>query len=353
MSTATLTSEFTATTSVLSGILDRRKAPGGNGILSVQIDVPDFGCSFVVPLVDIDTDWEAGIVVLRSALEPGAGLLFRLSGEVLAPGEPFTIKQVTLAVEKANCAVRSDFILSSLWAMFALSERVHLSVPELGLNLSFGFDKPLLEVAEMLRRRQTDYRVMLIESATGLSFDLPPNITGDEMGEIALVYNAIVERSFDWPIEKVTASFPATSESLERLQGAEKLDSFMIGPDPVLKTLFGKQVYLGEGTLTLFDTSIENFGAVVQELGKKDGREVVVSVHSAVGYGRYSLPQAPILPITLWDETIRSLIGAEETLDTKLIERYHNLAAATLNGLEVAERVAITERPDLDDETFG
>jgi hypothetical protein len=49
---------------------------------------------------------------------------------------------------------------------------------------------------------------------------------------------------------------------------------------------------------------------------------------------------------------VYSEIDLESQLDAHLVERYHSLAAATLDDLTEEEKAAVTARPDLDEEAF-
>jgi hypothetical protein len=236
--------------------------------------------------------------------------------------------------------------------MLSLAEDVYLRIPELQLDLALKFDEPLLDISQMLRRRQIAYRIMVIEKATGYEFQLPLDISGEQVETIALIYHAIVERSFDWPIDSITVFFPASEEWLNRLTFVNQFDAFTLGPDPIARNLFGKQISLGEGNVTVLDKSIENFDKVQQKLTCNDGHTVPVVIRSLSGHGRYVLPEAPRLPVAPWDSMIKELINLEAQLDARLVERYHALAASTLEGLTEEEKTAITARPELDEKAF-
>jgi len=79
---------------------------------------------------------------------------------------------------------------------------------------------------------------------------------------------------------------------------------------------------------------------------------VAIRVRSNIGLAHYNFPNAPRLPATTWDDDLQKLVNMEEQLDATLVERYNALAASTLEGLDDAERVAITERPHLGEDAF-
>jgi hypothetical protein len=333
---------------LVSGVLVAQFAiPQTSSDLWFQIEIPDFQSTFVLPLVDISPTWEDGKVTLKAAVDQHSRLAFTLLGEFGGYDEPFKIKQLNLSLDKDGRLARSEFMLCSLWAIFALAQQIHLRMEDWQLDLRFGFNAQLLEIGDMLRRRQIAYRVMVIEVATGVQFQVPVEISGDEVEEIALIYHAIIDRSFDWPIDKITVFFPATEEWRDRLLLANDLPSFTLGPDPVLKTLFGKQIYLGEGTITLLDQHIENFDNALQELSTNDGHEVAVVIRSLSGHGHHQMPKAPRLPDSPWPDKIKQLINLEDRLDTKLVQRYNELAAETVAGLSDEEKTEITARSEI------
>src|SRR5881227_967702 len=113
----------------------------------------------------------------------------------------------------------------------------------------------------MLRRRQINYRVMVIERTIGREFHLPIDISGDEVHDIALAYHAIAEHSFVWPINDVTVSFPATKEWRNTLMRLRQETSIPIGPDQFSLELFGHRIELGQRGIIVKDAVIENFDA--------------------------------------------------------------------------------------------
>jgi len=343
--------EFLATANVLGGRLTTH-LPQSISEISLQIGIPDFECSLELPLTEMIPEMESGKVILRAAIDSDSILILTLIGELFSKEDKFQIKQVGLNIETETKLARSDFVLTSLRAMLSLAEHTYWRIPELQLDLGLKFDDPLLAISQMLRRRQIAYRVMVIEKATGYRFQLPLDISGEEEKEITLIYHAIAERSFDWPINSITVFLPALEEWRQRLLVSNQFNSFTRGPDPITRTLFSKEIFLGEGTLTVEDKSIETFDEVQQELARNDGHTVPVVIRSLTGHGRYDLPEAPRLPDMPWDEKIQGLVDLEVRLDEALVARYHALAASTLEGLTEEEKIAITVRPELDEQAF-
>jgi hypothetical protein len=350
MSAIIASQDFLATANVFGWMLTTHLLPSTSDI-SLQINIPNFECSLSFPIIELSSELEAGEVIFRAAIDRESTLVITFMGE-LEEKEKFQIKQIGLNIETATKLAHSDFTLASIRAMLSLAELVNLQVSELQLNLGLKFEEPLLTISQMLRRRQIAYRIMVIERATGYRFQLPPDISGEEVKNIALIYHAITEGSFVWPIGEVGYGFPATKEVLNRLLSLNQLSSVKFGPHPITVAIFDKIISLGEGYITVEDKVIENFDEVIKELALDDRHIVHVVVRSLSGQGRYDLPEAPRLPDNPWDEKIQGLIALEEQLDETLVARYHALAASTLEGLTEEERIAITARPELDEQAF-
>jgi hypothetical protein len=351
MSVVVANQDFLATANILGGVLTAH-LPKSFSELSLGITVSDFGCSLVIPLVGISSEMELGQVVFKAAVDSDSKVVLTLVGELFPREDEFRIYEVGLNIETATKLARSDFVLTSLRAMFSLADQVLLQIPEIQLDLSVKFSQPLLDISQMLRRRQIAFRIMVIERATRYKFHLPIDISGEEVGDIAFLYHASVERCFDWPIDSLTVFFPATEEWLNRLTDLNQFKLFTLGPDLQSRVLFGKQILLGDGTITVLDKHIEDFDKVQRELSCNDGHTVPVVIRSLSGHGRYELPEAPTLPVALWDSMIQGLIDVEAQLDAMLVTRYHALAASTLEGLTEQEKTAITTRPELDEKAF-
>lgn len=346
------TQDFVASVNVFGGVLTAR-LPHTFSDISLQIVCPDFDVTFALPIIDANQRMESGKVVLRTSVDSDSTIILTFNGELSEENDNFQIQQVELNIETTTKLARSDFVLASLRAMLTLSGRVYLQVPEIQLDLVLSFAAPLLDISKMLRRRQIAYRIMVIERAVDCEFELPPDISDEEVENIALIYHAIIERSFDWPVDRLTVFMPADEEWLNQLTFVNQLTSFSLGPDPISKTLFGKQISLGHGTLTVLNKFIENIDKSQQELARNDGHLVAVVVCSLSGQGRYELPDAPRLAADAWDEKIQMLIDLEDKLDAALTKRYHALAASTLDGLSAKEKTAIATRPWLDDDAFS
>ncbi|MGB8509055.1 MAG: hypothetical protein WCD76_11780, partial [Pyrinomonadaceae bacterium] len=274
-----------------------------------------------------------------------------ITGQLNTEEDNFKIEHVNIHIESAEEMARADFVTSTIRAALVLAGDVHLRIPDIQLDVILGFDEPLLDVSYMLRRRQIAYRVMVIERTIGHEFHLPVDISGAEVHDIALVYHAIIERSFVWPVNSITVYFPATKEGADTLLRLRTETIIPIGPDPFNLQLFGHLIELGQRGMLIQDACIENFETVQKEIFKSDGRVVPIVIRSASGQVRYDFFGVPQPPATLWDTNIQKMVELESHLDVAIVERYHALAAATLAGLTKEEKKEITARPEIG-ETF-
>lgn len=351
MSTATITQAFSATADVMAGNLPIQLTKYSSNF-SLKFAVPDFQIELAVPITDIIHSIEAGEVILRAALNRDVTAVLTFTGELNGDDGEFGIKNVRFNVEGTSGSASTDFVVCSLIAMFGLADQVSLYIPEIHFSLGLRFNEVLLDISHMLRRRQLAYRIMVIEMATGHDLRWPLEVSGEEVETIAIIYHAIVERTFVWPIDSITVLFPATEAVLAQLVFVNQFDCFALGPDSVFKTLFGRQISLGLGSVTVLDKYFEDFDRVRETLARNDGQNVPVIVRSLTGQARYEFPNAPQWGDKVWEPMYQTLIDLEPHLDRRLTGRYCALAAATLSGLTDEEKERITARPDLDTTAF-
>jgi hypothetical protein len=319
-------------------------APATN--LFLEISVPNLGGHFRLELTDLDdSEVEDGRVVVKAAVDANARMVVTLFGE--SNSEGFHTKRVSIGFETAEKTAESDFRKATLRAALSLATQTQLVTPGLSLDLWFRLNESLRDISEMLKVRQTMYRLMVIERATGRRFKVPSFIVGEDMEAISFLYHAITERSFGWPFEEVlTVSYKASKDLAMRLEQANQSPDFSY-PFSYHKSLFGVEIPLGEITLTIVDKYIEDFEQVLEELKKDDGHIVAVKVRSRIGLAHYSVANAPRLPVGVWNNDLQMLIDMEEQLDAALVERYNALAAASLAGLNEDEKAEITARPEI------
>jgi len=350
MSTVVLGNEASVAAEIISvlsaGVIVERPQD-----LSMEISVPNFGGYFRLELTDLDdSEIDSGRVIVRAAIDTNATMVVTLFGE--SDREGFHTKSFSFGFESSEKTAESDFRLATFRAALSLAIQTRLVAPGLGLDLWFRLNEPLRNISEMLKLRQTMYRAMVIERATGRRFKIPSFISGEDMEAISFLYHAITEGVFEWPLdEALTFSYQASKEMAIFLEEAEQCSYFRhIGSQH--QSLFGVEIPLGLVAIRIIDKHIEDFDQALEELRKDDGRTVAVRVRSRIGLARYNMREAPHLPTKVWDKDLQMLIDMESQLDTVLVERYNSLAASTLEGLDDEERTAITERPHLGEEAF-
>jgi hypothetical protein len=166
-----------------------------------------------------------------------------LAGELAESGKVFQIRETSLQIKPVQDLARADFVASTLNALFVLAREVRLQIVEIGLDLRLRFELSLLEISQLLQRRQTAYQVFVIERATGCEFELPPRFSGDDIEAISFVYKAIVDRSFRHIfLASVQVLVPASEEGRASLGALSK--SVKLGPEPLSKVLLGKSIDL-------------------------------------------------------------------------------------------------------------
>jgi hypothetical protein len=325
--------------------------------LRLHFSVPDFGTQFAAPLVDLRTKNDYSEVVMEAFIDEGVTARLTLRNEPAKDAyESLQIKEASLRFEVSQHSARAHFFGDSLYAVVALAEGVTISLPGTGLDIGLQFKMPLSEISTMLQLRQIYFGMIVVERATGLKFDVPKFIPGEDIDSISFSYHAIVAREFRWLCNEVMLEMPATDESLtwiSNLQPTEPGGSVykvMFGPRPRHRTIFGQTVALGDETIFIDDAVIQNREEVLRELSPGDGHIVPVKFRPLSRKGRYVLPQAPTLPDEPWDEGIVGCVELEDALNERLAGRYNELAASTLIGLPPEEIEALTVRPALDED---
>jgi hypothetical protein len=316
--------------------------------LSIEISVPNFGGYFRLELVDLDDSRiENGLVVLKAAIDSNVRMIVSLFGKSDPSG--FLPISVSFAFETSKKMAESDFRLATLRAALSLATQTRLV--GLGLDLWFRLNESLRDISEMLKLRQTMYRIMVIERVTGKRFEIPSFIKGEDMETISFLYHAITERSFGWPFDGVlTVLYEADKDLALRFEELNMSSDFSY-PCSQEKSLFQVEIPLGLGAITIIDKCIEDFERVIDEFRKDDGHTVAVNVRSRIGLAHYNTRDAPRLPAKVWSEDLKILIDMESQLDSALIERYNDLAAASLTGVDAQEKAELTARPEIG-ETF-
>ena len=167
------------------------------------------------------------------------------------------------------------------------------------------------------------------------------------MQAISLLYHAITERSFGWPFDGVlTVFYEASKELVKRFEEVNKSPDFSY-PCSQHQSVFGVEIPLGLGAITIIHKYIEDYDRILKEFRKDDGHVVAVKVRSRIGLAHYNFRDSPRLPRKAWSDDLQMLINMESQLDGALVERYNALAAASLAGLNEHEKAEITARPTI------
>lgn len=345
MSTALLENQASVAAEIIS-VLSAGVIVAPQNDLFMDISVPNLGGSFRLDLIDLDdSEMKGGRVVVSAAIDTNATMVMTLFGE--SDREGFHTRGISFAFESVKKTADSDFRLATFRAALSLAMQTRLVAPGLGLDLWFRLNEPLRDIGEMLKLRQTMYRLMVIERTTRRRFKVPSFIVGEDMEAISFLYHAITERSFGWPFDGVLTVFYAASKDL-----ATRLEMYNQSPDFAYpcsqhKLLLGVEIPLGEGTITIINKHIEDLEQALEELRKDDGHPVAVRIRSRIGVAHYSVPDAPLLPAKVWTDDLQMLIDMEGQLDAALVERYNSLAAASLAGLNENEKAEITARSEI------
>jgi hypothetical protein len=351
MSAAGAIESISATTTILAGILPV-PLPQPIPKVSMEVVFPDFHFGLDIRNTLL-TEAEPGVVVAKVRLDADVLLHMKFAGGLRAGATEFQPAGVYLQLESEN-RPRAEFVATTITALLGLAEEVRLVIRSTDIDLSLNLnniDLALPTISQMLQRRQTAYRLLVIEEAMGMHLSLPSTWSSKDVNEIAFIYHAIVDRSFVWPFTQAVALLQATEKGLEALNALNQ-KPVTVPQGPLTMTLFEESISLGPQMVTINDGFIERLDEVRKELATNDGHPVSVVVRSLGEQAIYELPQAPRLPAREWDTNIKSLILLEAQLDALLCERYHALAAATLDGLTEGEKARITARPELDEGAF-
>lgn len=320
--------------------------------LFLEISLPDLGGGhFRLELTDLDdSEIEEGRLVLKARIDNNAKIVVTLLGESSTEG--FQTNSISFGFENPVRTAESDFRKATLRAALSLTTQARLASPGLSLDVWFRPNEPLREISEMLKLRQTMYRLMVIERATGQHFEIPSFISDQDRKAISFLYHAITERCFAWPLEGEMVFYAARKDAADSLEEWNQSSDFVY-PLSYSSRLFGIEFPLREGTITIIDKAIEDFEEALKELRSDDGHPVGIWIWSRIGLAQYDFPYAPRFTDKTWHADLQTLLNMEEQLDAALVRRYHDLAAATLEGLSDEQKAAITARPELDEGAFS
>jgi len=332
---------------VLSGVMT--VPPSRLGSVSLKIVISDLNFAIDAGVLQSKQDQDASEFSLTVSIAENVEAKIVLGGTTAEDETSFEIREVLFRLAPTEDGAEADFVASTLNAALTLSHRVHFQMPGMGLDLVLGFALPLIEISRLLQSRQTSHRLMTIERATGIRFDLPKGaFSRTDIAATIFVYRAIVDRAFTYHL---TTGLPkvveANEEGAKRLKSLQESRVVIFGPEDMYKGLLGVEIPLGRMTVKIQDPYIEDLDRVRDEVAQGDGHPVTVLFRSATNQALFELPDAPRLPSNPWEERIQAFIDLERELDSRLIERYHALAAGSLAGLTDEERKRVTTRPQL------
>jgi len=319
-----------------------------------KIGFSDFNCNFNLEIVDIHWSLSSNEIVLYLDLDGKLTVKAILDGYWKEGTEPtFQLESFGMKLDKKQETPISMFLSSTLWAMLGLSPKFRVRIPQLNYDLTTSFELSVNEVSKLLQERQIAYRLLVIESATGIKLPFPQGyIHGEDIGNIAFCYHAIVDREFDWFLNPTTIPWTANEESFSWLPETDKPTSLIFGPEVFLESIFGVEIPLGVLTAKIEKADIDNYEEVRENLSKLDNSIVEVKLRSLNGMNRIIAVRVPTLTPNPWSLELQKLIDLDGKLDSIVLDKYFALAALTLEGLTEEQKEAILERPNLDEDAF-
>jgi len=325
----------------------------------LAIDVPAFGAHIQGEIADMRIGNEYREVTFESFVDVGVSALLALRNERSnGLNSDLQIKGASLSFRVGDQKPRAHFIANTLYAMLGLAGPITVSIPDSKIELGLNFEIAPSKVGELLQLRQTYVGLMAIEKAAGVEFDIPPYISGEEMNSISFAYHAILMRQFAWRVNEITYQTPATEEMLGWFDDLKSIEpnasvyKLQDGPNPIKRTVLGREISLGDQTIFINDGVIEHRDAVRSELAKNDGNIVPIRVIPRSRKGLYVFANTPRLPEVPWDEKVEAFIRLEDSLNERLAGRYHELAASTVADLTRKEIEVLIARPNLSEDAY-
>lgn len=314
--------------------------------LSLSINAPEVNYTLEAPLASSPVIDDERIIA-QFVIDNNVYLGLHLVGQSIEQENKFKAGQFFLSYQIEEQRPRAHFVANTLMAVMGLAGKLDLLISEPEISTRLSLVPSLLEISKMLHRRQTAYRLMTIEKLTGKRFLLPTSMSEREIETIAFVYHAIVDRSFTWPGGSLNISIPATQENASNFAKLVEPFNEPLPEQPLSETVLGQSIYLGRAVVTMEGAAIKNINEVRDQLSTRDGREAALEIHSR--QDKYKFTEIPYSADISWEPKIQALINLEPYLDATITERYHALAAATLNGLTEEEKKEVTTFPDLDE----
>jgi hypothetical protein len=289
-----------------------------------------------------------------SGLGNGAGLLARgVVGQDVALELSVKGSDISAAIRPTERSAHAEFVASTIIALLGLSGRGTVTIA-LGKRL-FRWGKSNLALktkSRVLQWRDLAYKLLVIERAAQANFELPDGYSGIEIQKINFLFQAMVRRSFIWPLNRYPLRLNATPEDLRRIKARGSKTPIKFLRPRVSETLFGREIYVGDMSVLIRQPAVLNLNQLLKELAAGDGHQVLAWLAPFDGTAKISTTQAPQLAAGVWGEDERSLIALDPFLTSALGNEYNSLAAATLEGLSDEEKAEITTRPEIGMSSF-
>lgn len=315
-----------------------------------EVEFSDFDYKFSFEIIKIEGELPSNEIVLHLRFNDNY-IRAILSGN-WQDNEGLYVNNFGLGIENQGDTPISAFLLKTLWAMLALSAKVKIQIQILNQEAITSFDANLNEISELLQIRQIAYRLMVLEKATQTRFPFPQFIDGKYVENIAYCYHSVVDRKFEWLCAPVTIPWVSSQLYLSLLPEKNVPFPIQFGPEPFEKEIFGYLIDLGLQTAKIEEFVLDNFDEVKKKLSKLDGNEVLVQARSKSGVMQIESITTPILPKNAFSQDIQKLIDLDEKFTSIFMDKYFDLAGATLDGLTEEQIEVITQRPTLDEEAF-
>lgn len=339
MSSTVLDNYVLPTTIILEGIPSLQLLESFPKESILELHLPTFNNSFSFSLLSIKQSSHHTIKITAN-IEKLVSLSLDLQGHIIN-GKNFKISDLSFAIELQKQTPQAEFIASLLRAALVLENDLKLTIPVIEVNTTLKINLPLNEVSQMLKRGQIAYKLMVIEKAINTKFQLPPFISANDLRNIDIVYNAITQHSFAWPIQTIEITLPAHNQVFKLLPHKSPQD-FVLSDDLAEKTILGNNIFLGQESLTIKDAITLNSKEIQAEMASNNNHLMQVTIVSLSGQGIYTYTDPPKLSTKPWNATISKLIDLEQHLDKALANKYHQLASATLEGLSEQEKDEVT-----------
>ena len=333
-------------------------AEGGSGIARPdEIDGQLVHLAFSSPPLNLELSSTAlkfsaedGKITAQVPLGSGATLNIEVAGKVAAGGTEFRPEGIGLLIAATGDDAETLFVASTFTALIALGA-LALRIPGIGLALdNLRFDLPLKQIGGQLKTSKTAHKLIVIGKATGNCLDFPAVLDGQQLQTLTLIYRAIVDRTFDWPIASYPLRAHATRADLENLSALSQPASMAFVRENVSEELLGHRIRLGTMQVSFEQSVIKDRETFLEKIASDSGQEVQTKVIALDGHARIECADAPRLPESPWTLQQKRLIELGPQLCDLLANRYNDLAAESLAGLTEEDKSAITARPGLDED---